>query len=796
MKNKTFLITLLFIISFKINMQAQNPTQTIRGTVVDKDAQIPLIGATVALQNLENKFGTVTDENGYFKIENIPTGRHNINVSYLGYEPLVLNSILLNSGKELVLNLELIESTEQLTEVVVSASSQIDKTQPLNEFATVSARTFSVEETSRYAFSAFDPARMAQVYAGVATGGGDDILNEIVIRGNSPRGVLWRLEGIEIPNPNHFGQLGNSGGGISMLSSSTLSNSDFYTGAFPAEFGNALSGAFDLNMRSGNNEQREYSIMFGALGLEAALEGPFSPDSKASYLFNYRYSTFALINNLGIAPTGDFLPAYQDVSFKINMPTDGKGTFSIFGLGGSNTGDEAPDADSTEWSNIFDSYGNEETQKVGTIGLSHRLLLSNDSYLKTVVIGSLEETTDTEYFLDTNNNYLKIEDELNETKSTAFRFSTMYHRKLNARNVFRTGLIFSRLGFEYLNEERAEEQNELVTQFDNKANSGFLQTYLNWKHRLSQQLTLNGGLHFSMMTLNNNFSVDPRLSLRYQISPKNAVSVSAGLHSKMEHLAVYSFEGQDNGQQIIPNKNLELSKAFHAVLAYDHNLTADFRLKLEAYYQYLYDLPAEADPNGLFSLINYAEVWEVLGAGKLASNGTGRNIGIDLTLEKFFTNQYYFLLTGSLYDSKFTAPNGKEFNTAYNGKYQLNILGGKEFKVGKNKKNIFGINGKFILSGGVRQTPLDVEASIAADRPIFHLDQLFAERLGTYSRFDLGISYRINSSKKRSHTILFDIQNVTNKENIFEKYYVPEINGYEYTYQTGIFPNFNYRLEF
>ena len=547
------------------------------------------------------------------------------------------------------MNLELTESTEVLSEVVVSAAGQLDKTKPLNEFATVSARTFSVEETSRYAFSAFDPARMAQAYAGVATGGGEDILNEIVIRGNSPRGVLWRLEGIEIPNPNHFGSLGNSGGGISMLSSSTLSNSDFYTGAFPAEFGNALSGVFDLNMRNGNNEQREYSVMFGALGLEAALEGPFSSRQKkqvGSYLVNYRYSTFALINNLGIAPTGDFLPAYQDVSFKFNLPTQWAGTFALFGLGGSNTGEEAPERDSTQWFGMYDNWGNSESQKVGTIGLSHRLLLSNDSYLKTVLLGSYEQTFEDEYFLLANEDYRKTQVVSDDTESTALRFSTMYHQKLNARNVFRTGLIFSRLGFKYANRERDDEANALMTQFDNKSHTGFLQGYLNWKYRLNQRFTINGGLHASMMTLNNNFSIDPRLAIRYQVSDKNAISASVGLHSKMEHLAVYTMEGEMNGRQVIPNKNLKLTKAFHAVLAYDHNLTSDLRLKLEAYYQYLYEIPAETNPDGLFSLINFVDVWEVLYAGQLVSEGTGRNLGIDLTLEKFFTNQYYFLLTG------------------------------------------------------------------------------------------------------------------------------------------------------
>jgi len=796
MKNIQFLIVLLFILALQNLAEGQNPTQTIRGTVVDKDAQVSLIGATVLVAGLPTEYGSVTDLDGSFTIKNVPTGRHEIHVSYIGYEPLVLSNVLLSSGKELVLKIELTESVQSLSEVVVSASSQLDKTKPLNEFATVSARTFSVEETSRYAFSAFDPARMAQAYAGVATGGSDDIMNEIVIRGNSPRGLLWRLEGIEIPNPNHFGELGSTGGGISMLSSSTLSNSDFYTGAFPAEFGNALSGVFDLNLRNGNNEQREYSFMFGLLGIELAAEGPFSGKGKGSYLVNYRYSTFAAIKKLGLAPGGDFFPEYQDISFKINLPSSKAGTFSLFGIGGKNSGGEAPDRDSLQWKSLNDGVGEVEKQDVGTIGLSHRLLLSNDSYLKTVVMGSYQKIFEENYYLVASDNYRRVKRYSEDSGSSALRFSTMYHLKLNSKNTFRSGLIVSSLGFNYLGIGQKIGSEELETKFDNNGNSGLLQGYFNWKNRTGSNLTLNGGLHYSMLTMNNNFALDPRLSARYQISEKNALSASVGLHSKMEGLPVYLFEGEANGVKVEPNNDLELSKAFHAVLAYDHNFRPNLRLKLEAYYQYLFDIPEAEKKESYFSLINSSDVLAVLQTGGLASSGIGRNFGVDFTLEKFFSNQYYFLLTGSVYSSQFEAPNGKWFNTLYNGNYQCNLLGGKEFKVGKNKQNILGINGKFLLSGGRRQTPIDLAASKLAGREINNNEAFLSERLGTYARFDVGLSYRKNTNKKLSHTFLLDVQNVTNRENIYNRYFNKYTGTLGKTLQAGLFPNFNYRLEF
>ena len=369
-------------------LSAQELTQTIRGTIVDQDSKMPLIGANVLILNTMNPQGATTDLEGYFKIENVKVGRVNLEVSYLGYETSILSEVMVTSGKEVVLNIELIESVENLNEVVVIA--KLDKENPLNEMATVSARSFSVEETSRYAASFYDPARMALNYAGVAIGGGtDDLNNEIVVRGNSPKGVLWRLEGIEIPNPNHFSNLGSSGGGISMLSSTMLTNSDFYTGAFPAEFGNATSGAFDVRLRNGNNEKREYAFMLSVLGLEAGIEGPFSKDSNASYLLNYRYSTLGLLTQLGLNIVDDDEVTYQDLAFKISIPTAKMGTFGIFGLGGKNSASFEPAKDSIQWPLTgSDGEGFSEKETVGTIGLSHKIAFSGKSYLQTIAIAS------------------------------------------------------------------------------------------------------------------------------------------------------------------------------------------------------------------------------------------------------------------------------------------------------------------------------------------------------------------------------------------------------------------------
>ena len=797
MKKIKILMALLCLLFTQNQLFAQNIDQTIRGTIVDMDSKMELIGANITILTVDPIKGVSTGIEGDFKLENIPVGRHNIEVTYIGYEPLYLNSILLKSGKELVLNLEMTESAETLGEIVVKASASADKTKALNEFASVSSRTFSVEETARYAFSAFDPARMAMNYAGVATGAGDDLSNEIVIRGNSPAGVLWRLEGIQIPNPNHFGAIGGTGGGISMLSSSTLSNSDFYTGAFPGEFGNATSGVFDLNMRKGNNEKREYSFMLGALGLEFAAEGPFSKSSKASYLINYRYSTLGALSAIGLNPAGDVLPAYQDLSFKVNVPTKNAGTFALFGLGGNNTARFDVQKDSLKWADNEDGeYGFIEEATSGTVGLSHRYLLSDNSYLRTVAIASYEQTYEDEYRLDALDNYKELKEYREDINQSTFRVSSTYHNKLNAKNSIQVGGIFSAMDFNFAISERDDELDKLVNYFDNGGKSSFIQGFGQWKHRFNNQLTLNTGVHYSLMTLNNKMAIEPRASLSWRLNDRQTISVSSGLHSKMEHLALYLLEGElDDGTVIKSKKHLGLSKSIHNVIGYDHVFGPKLRLKAEAYYQHLYNIPIDNNPNDNNSLVNATDIYNMVGIDDAVSDGTARNVGIDLTLEKFFSDQYYFLVTGALYDSKYTAADGKDYNTRFNGNYQLNLLGGKEFTFGKKKNKIFGINAKYALSGGGRYTPVDLVESRLAGEAVYDIEKRFEARSETYMRFDIGLSYRINK-KRMTHTIMLDIQNVTNRQNIYGYYYNADKNDLQAFTQTGLFPNFNYRIEF
>lgn len=267
------LLLLIFIWTLAMGAKSQQTiTQTVRGTVIDMQTLTPLPGANVILLNSDPIIGVSADENGRFRLENIPVGRIGIRVTFLGYKDVFMTSLDLLAGKELVLKIEMEEVAIMSEEVVITANSEKDN--PINDMASVSARSFTVEETERFAGSRNDVSRMASNYAGVR--GTDDSRNDIIIRGNSPSGLLWRLEGVDIPNPNHYGSTESTGGPVSILNNNQLANSDFMTGAFPAEYGNAISGVFDLKMRNGNDEKHEFLGQIGFNGFEFGAEGPIS----------------------------------------------------------------------------------------------------------------------------------------------------------------------------------------------------------------------------------------------------------------------------------------------------------------------------------------------------------------------------------------------------------------------------------------------------------------------------------------------------------------------------------------
>lgn len=763
-------------------------TQKVRGRVLDAESKQSLTGVIVVAKS-DNQLNAVTDADGYFTISNVPVGRQTFMFQYMGYEPAIASEVLVTSGKELELNIAMTESLQKLDEVTISATKESGKA--LNEFATISSRSISVEETKRYAASFADPARMAQNFMGVSNGG--DMFNGIIVRGNSPKNVLWRLEGIEIPNPNHFSGLGTTGGAISMLNANVLGTSDFYTGAFPAEMGNALSGVFDMKFRNGNTEKREHTFQLSTLGTELASEGPFKKGGKSSYLLNYRYSTLALLDN--IVSFGGVLPKYQDASIKLNFPTAKAGTFSLWGLGGYNSAYKDPVKDSSKWTDDDPNFVLKADNMMGVAGISHTYFTGKNSYLKTVVSASYEKEKELVDTLNPAQDYRTVHVANESFVNNAYRVSVLYNTKLNNKNTVRFGAIAQQMGYKLSNNYFDEHANEWKSFLNSEGDAQYYQGYAQWKHRMSENLTFVSGLHGSYFALNGSYSIEPRVAATYT-SGKNSFSLATGLHSKPEHLSTYMFQSKKQGQaDTYPNKDLGLLKAYHAVVGYERQLPLNMRFKTEVYYQYLYNIPVENDSTGGFSIINALDIYSLFNTQQLVSDGTGQNYGIDFSIERPFLNNYYILATASLYKSTYTDYLGDEYNTTFNRGYQLNVVGGKEFLIGKSGRKILGLNGKVLYSGGMRESPIDLNSSIQSGETVFVPKQYFTRQVPAYFRTDLGVYYKINN-KRVTHSIQLEVQNVTNRQNFYYSYFDRDAAAVKTVNQLGILPNLSYRIDF
>jgi len=787
---RTIIISIAIIIASSYNLKAQNTstlTQTIRGQVVDKETQVTLPGATVVVLETDLRNATVTDGDGYFTIKNVPIGRYGIQASFMGYENQTISDIQVTTSKEVVLNFQLEEQAFSLEEVVVKPNKERSET--INSMSFISARTFSAEETRRYAGGMDDPARMASAFAGVAVGNIQD--NSIIIRGNSPKGVLWRLEGVEIPNPSHFPGANVTGGGFTTLFSNHLmSNSDFFTGAFPAEYGNALAGVFDMRLRNGNDQKREYAFQAGIMGIDFAAEGPFTKGKRASYIFNYRYSTFGLIKKF--IPS-DQVPEYQDFSFKLNFPTKKLGIISLWGIGGLDNNSEPVTADSTQWTYNWDRMYYDMSVYTGVLGLSHKKIINNSTYINSSLVASSSQFIYNQKRMDDNlilNDYLNLDN--TESKYT---FTTYINKKLSAKHTNRTGLIINNL--HYNTNTAAEEQGEMIDYIKSKGNSYLIQAYSQSKYHINQRLLLNLGAHAQYLVFNEKYSIEPRAGLRYSINTKNTISIGYGSHSQMEPLKVYLYQdlyqNDKQGESIFPNKDLDFSKAHHFVIGYDYFITPNLRVKIEPYYQSLYNIPVIADSS--WSMINYEQ--EHAFNKTLVSDGKGTNIGIDFTLERFLKNDFYYLATASFFDSKYTGGNGEVYNSRFNKNYVLTVLGGKEFVF--NKKDditrILGVNARATLSGGHRTVPVNEQLSLQRREIYYDWSNPYVDQNPADLFVDVTILYRKNKARYSSVWAV-QLKNATGSPSNYMYEYNLKENIIENTSKVIVVPNISYKIEF
>lgn len=791
---KQLFILLTAILFSKAGVSQQN-LQTIKGTVFDKVSEKPLAGATIQI----GKEMTVTNTTGKYSFTNIPTGRTTILISMQGYKMASVPEVLVTSGKEVVIDVALEQDVKALSDVTVK-SSRSKKGNASNEFALTSSRSFGMEEVTRFAGGRNDPSKLVSSFAGVVSNSDDR--NDIVVRGNSPSGVLWRLEGVPSPSPNHFATSGTTGGPVSALNTNALKTSDFYTGAFPAEYGNATAAVFDIQLRTGNTDKHEKTLQLNLFsGLEAMLEGPLSGNKDgSSYMIGYRYSFVQIGQSLGINVGTQAVPKYQDWVYNFQFAKGRAGKLNLFGMGGiSSIEFIGKDTDTTDFYARQDQDSYLKSNLV-VFGVKHTIDVGSKSYLRTVLSWS---STKSDYELDQYalplNYEIKWKSVIANNKANTWRFSTFLNTKFNAKLSWRNGVLAEAYHFysKVLSRDGRQATDPFETKEDYNGSSTLIQAYSQLRYNPANELTFTGGLHSMLFTFNSKAIVEPRAGIAYQLNDKNTLLFNYGLHGQIQPLPVYLYQERLTSSTIDQsNRKLGFTKAHHFVLGYERRLKKDWRVKGELYYQYLFDVPVEKLASG-FSMLNAGADFVFPEKAGLVNNGTGSNAGVELTAEKFLSKGFYVLTTASIFDSKYKGSDKVERNSSFNYGYAANFLAGKEWKMGKGGRNVFTFDMKATTLGGRYVTPVDLAASILANKEVLDENNYNSKQLKGYFRMDTKFGFRINNGKRKlSHTFYLDLQNVTNRQNVFLSHYNPQKQKVGEVNQIGFFPDILYRLQF
>ncbi len=782
--------TLLFILSLSVQASAQIPRQTLRGTVLDAASMQPLVGATVAArQDSTLVRGTVTDADGRFRIDSLPVGRYQLQVSYLGYGTLTWQEILLEAGKQSVLPIQLHAQGRTLAEVVVPAQAALPAELP-------GTRVLTVEDQFRFPSTFNDPARLVMVYPGVA--GLQDGTNLFAVRGNGPNAVKWRLEGVEIVNPNHSANAGTfsdrptqAGGGVNILSPQLLATSNFMTGGFPAGYDNATGAILDMRLRNGNDQGRERTRQFGFIGLEYAAEGPFrkNPTGEApAYLLNYRYSFTGLLTSMGV-DFGDEDNRFQDFSFSTAIPTRKAGRISVFGLGGNSSTRFEGDPDTARWTSEKSRFDINFRSAMGALGASHVLPVGRRSVLQTTAVWSAlshRRWTD-----PAGPSALSLEtDSLRERKTA---LSIRFTSQPLPRWRFRAGCQLYRESFGFR------------SAFQLPGTSGFSLAgdlagwrwlpFTDLRTDLSRNWQLEAGIqlhHFSFDPTQQ--VVSPRLALHFRPHPRHAFSLSAGRVSQTQPVQLYALP------RIRP-EGLGFQRSWQLNASYRLRFGTRSVFSLEPYFQHTDGIPVAAAADGLFSAVNVPDFsppslgeWILAPDTRLQTDGLARNYGLDASFQHYFTERFFLLLSASRYRSEYTRPDGTWGPTRYDGRRLLHLSAGREFvRTKEGLVRTWGVSGRASWLGGMMDTPIDVDKSREQGFTVYDPTDPFSVRLADYARVDLRLYLRRNRHGRNS-LLSLDLQNLTGRRNAQFRYFDPVLDRVILKRQLGLIPILTWRV--
>jgi outer membrane receptor protein involved in Fe transport len=792
---KRLWLSILISLSVSAVIAQNDLMEIVRGEVLSADPTVELFQVSVYVEGSDPVIGTVTGEDGHFAFS-VPVGRQRLRFSCVGFFSEEVD-ILVNTGKEVVLNVVMAPSTIELQDVEVVARH--DKSQPINKLSVTGARTFSTEETFRFAGSLGDPARMVRSFAGVIPV--NDSRNDIIIRGNSPIGVQWVLDGVEIPNLNHFNTgVGMTGGQVTMLNTNLLSNSDFHMSAWPAPYGNAMAGIFDLKMRKGNNQKHEFWGQTGFNGFELGSEGYFSKKSTSSYLVSYRYSIPDLMEKMGFY--SGITPKYQDLSMKLDFDINKNNHLSVIGLFGiSGIEFVASEVGIVEFDDDLLGKFDQRIKidaKTYVLGATHTVDFTPKTKLTTLLSFVRSDThmpVDTMSLRQPNAEWKTLWDE--RALEDKYSLYAKIEHRFSYTSSIESGVKYDLYDVNYLEKESFSDERGVFTNVDKKGAFSLWRAYAQYRQNVTSKLLLTGGLHGMYLDLNKTHAVEPRLGARYRPAEKHTFALAGGLYSQMIPRSFYFIRTlSPHGDIEHSNKQLGFMKSAHIDFSYDWGFAPDWHVKAEAYYQHLYNIPVKNDPDETYTILQAGGAGDnvIMREGNLVNKGTGKNYGVEFTIEKFMSNNYYLLFNSTFYRSTYTNGfNKKEWSTVFDGKYLFNLASGYELPLKKGWTLFADV--KSSLAGGTRYTPVFEEESKQQRKLVFDNSRVNELQVRHYFRTDLRIGYRKNR-KRVTDELAIDLQNVTNRKNIFGLSFDIDKGTYTEILLQGFMPMVTYRVNF
>lgn len=762
---KLFLIMFILLIDQEClpnnpRLKNQGMSGTIQGTLLDKETKTPLKGGNIII--VHTTLGAATDHEGKFIISNVPVGNHTLKLNYIGYRSILKTDVIVKSQRITYIQGEL-EMVALETESVTIHTGYFTKSveEP------VSTIDFSYEEIRRAPGSAGDVSRILLSLPSVAKV--NDQSNNLIVRGGNPIENTFFIDNIEIPNINHFPTQGSSGGPIGLINVDLIQDVTFHTGGFSVLYGDRLSSIMDITFREGNRAEFDGQIDLNFAGFGTVLEGPLG--QKGSYLLSARrsYLDFVVkIFNVG----STVAPSYGDYQGKLTGDINPNHKLIFLAIFGDDH--NTPDRKIGE-ENDMTHYGNQDIYE-NTMGLNWRALWNKNGYSNTSI--GYTSSKFLEDFYETNTGLYTTK---NRSHEQIIKFRNINHFRLSQWMSVDFGIESKSLIFDYNNwyAETTDDFGSLVPALtlEEKVSAFKTGSFINLIIKPFNRLTTTWGLRNDYFSYNENINLAPRVSFSYQVTPQTSISALTGIYYQNLPLLLLS--------QDVENKSLKDPLAIHIVLGIDHLLTENTRFTVELYQKRYKHLPL--DPQQPHDFVIDGSFYSQ--HGSLNNLGQALSYGIELTVQKKLAKDFYGLISGSWFRSRYKDGNDLWRNRCFDNRYNFSIEGG--YKPNRNWE----FSMRWIYAGGTPYTPMDIEASKLVQRPVYDSNRINVSRYPDYHSMNVRFDRRFHFTQTN---LIFYLSawNVYNRKNIAEYFWNDKKQKPDTIYQWLLLPIFGLEYEF